>query len=110
MDGRGPLLLEEPELNLHTAIVRLLPPLLHKATSETKRQIYMATHSPDLLSDEGVDAGEALLLEPGANGTRVFRAADDATIRTLLESGLRVVDAAVPATRPGSPERMLLPF
>ena len=110
MDGRGPLLLEEPELNLHTAIVRLLPPLLHKATSRTKRQIFMATHSPELLSDEGVGAGETLLLQPGANGTRVSRAADDATIRALVESGLRVSDAAVPATCPEQPERMMLPF
>ncbi len=110
MDGRGPLLLEEPELNLHTAIVRLLPPLVHKATSETRRQIFMATHSPDLLSDEGVGGGETLLLQPGENGTRVSRAADDATIRALLAAGLPVGDAAVPATRPERPEKMLLPF
>ncbi len=110
MDGRGPLLLEEPELNLHTAIVRLLPPLLHKATSATRRQIFMATHSPELLSDQGVGAGETLLLQPGKNGTRVSRAADDATIRALLEGGLSVSDAAVPATRPERPEQMMLPF
>ncbi len=110
MDGRGPLLLEEPELNLHTAIVRLLPPLVHKATSETRRQIFMATHSPDLLSDEGVGGGETLLLQPGENGTQVSRAADDATIRALLAAGLPVGDAAVPATRPARPEQMLLPF
>lgn len=110
MDGRGPLLLEEPELNLHTAIVRLLPPLLHKATTDSQRQVFMATHSPELLSDEGVGAGETLLLQPGENGTRVSRAADDATIRSLLEAGLSVRDAAVPATRPQRPDRMLLPF
>lgn len=110
MDGSGPLLLEEPELNLHTAIVRLLPPLFHKATSKTRRQIFMATHAPELLSDEGVGAGETLLLQPGENGTRVSRAADDATIRALVEGGLSVSDAATPATRPPRPEQMLLPF
>lgn len=110
MDGGSPLLMEEPELNLHTAIVRLLPPLLHKATQKSKRQIFIATHSPELLADEGVGGGETLLLDPGTNGTRVRRASDDLTIRSLLESGLPMSDAAVPRAAPDRPEALLLPF
>jgi len=36
MDGKGPLLLEEPELSLHPEIVRLLPQMLARIQRRTK--------------------------------------------------------------------------
>ena len=32
MDGTGPLMIEEPELNLHPAVIKFLPQMLHQAT------------------------------------------------------------------------------
>lgn len=71
LEGRGPLLLEEPELSLHEAVIRYLPAMMWKISRKTGRQIMVSTHSASLLSDEGIDVGEALLLEPSREGTTV---------------------------------------
>jgi len=108
MDGRGPLLLEEPELSLHPAVVRFIPQMLHQATKKTRRQLILSTHSPDLLRDEGIAPDETILLRPTANGTDVSRAADDDEILALLEGGHSMADAALPRTAPPAPEQLSL--
>lgn len=40
----GPVLLEEPELSLHTDIVRQLPSVLARAQGRTRRQVILTTH------------------------------------------------------------------
>ncbi|MYH27362.1 MAG: AAA family ATPase [Acidobacteria bacterium] len=100
MDGAGPLLLEEPELNLHPAVVRFLPQMLYKATARSRRQVVVSTHSPDLLRDEGIASVETVLLFPHPNGTRASLAHDDQTIRSLLQDGQSMADAALPRTAP----------
>ena len=108
MDGAGPLLMEEPELNLHPAVVKYLPQMIHRATRKSKRQTMVSTHSPELLSDIGIAADETLLLYPDKNGTRVGLANDDRTIRTLLASGQPMAMAALPRTAPEAPEQLAL--
>lgn len=108
MDGAGPLLMEEPELNLHPAVVRYLPQMIHRATRKSKRQVMISTHSPELLSDVGIAPDETLLLYPDKNGTLVNRANDDETIRTLLASGLTMAEAALPRTAPREPGQLVL--
>lgn len=85
MEGEGPLLLEEPELSLHPEIVRLLPQMLARVQRQTKRQIFLSTHSPDLLRDDGIGLDEALLLAPGAEGTVVTPAASHRPCASLTE-------------------------
>jgi len=53
MEGGGPLLLEEPELSLHPEIIQMLPQIFARIQRRTARQIFISTHSPDLLRDEG---------------------------------------------------------
>lgn len=108
LDGAGPLLMEEPELNLHPAVVKFLPQMIHRATRKSKRQVMMSTHSPELLGDVGIAADETLLLSPDKNGTRVNLANDDETIRTLLASGQPMAEAALPRTAPRNPEQLVL--
>jgi predicted ATPase len=67
--GGGPVLLEEPELSLHAAIVRQLPTLMSRAARATGRQVMVTTHASELLADEGLDAGEVLVLSPSQEGT-----------------------------------------
>ena len=110
MDGTGPLLLEEPELNLHPAVVKFLPQLLHRATRRTRRQVIVSTHSPDFLRDEGIASDETLLLRPHDNGTRVIVAASDPNIRLLLESGASIADAVLPQTAPKGEGQLALMF
>lgn len=108
MEHRGPLLLEEPELSLHAEIVRFLPQMFARVVRRTKRQIFISTHSADLLQDEGIGSDEVLLLLPGREGTTVKAAASDDEIRRLLESGLSLADIVVPKTRPQNAKQLTL--
>lgn len=108
LEGDSPLLLEEPELSLHSAIVTQLPPMIHRIQRQKRRQILISTHSPDLLSDRGIGGGEALLLIPGAEGTEVALATSLREVRDLLDAGLSIADAALPHT--AHPEMKQLSF
>ena len=100
LDKEGPLLLEEPELSLHPEIVRVLPQMLVRVQRRTGRQIFVSTHSPELLRDEGIGLDEVLLLRPGTEGTEVTPASSHQDIRDLLEGGLSLADIVIPRTRP----------
>ncbi|MGD8719348.1 MAG: AAA family ATPase [Candidatus Zixiibacteriota bacterium] len=103
MDGQGPLLLEEPELSLHTAIVRRLAALLYKAQrvgGKSPRQVIVSTHSFDLLDDPGIGGEEVLVLKPTDNGTDIETGKENAVIRSLLEGGITAANAVLPQTEP----------
>ena len=93
------LLLEEPELSLHTAIIRQLLALMWRMQQKRKGQLIISTHSYDLLSDKGIGGEETLLLTPG-EGTRVEQASRNKVILAMLESGMSIADAALPVTEP----------
>jgi predicted ATPase len=107
-EGDGPLLLEEPELSLHSGVVRRLPGLIHRIQREKKRQIFISTHSFELLSDEGISADEVLMLAPGQEGTQIHSAASQPEILALLESGLSAADAVLPHTEPPNLQQLEL--
>jgi len=101
LDGRGPLLLEEPELSLHPAVVKHIPTLF--ASVQRKRggrQILVSTHSKDLVADEGIGLDEVLILEPANEGTQVKLASEYPDIRALVGGGLPLSDVLVPRTGP----------
>jgi hypothetical protein len=100
MDGTGPLLLEEPELSLHTGIVRHIPRMLARATRKSRRQIILSTHSADLLADTGIAPDEVLVLRPSDDGTRVSVAKTDRQVMVLLEHGQSIADAVLERTAP----------
>jgi len=108
MGKGGPLLLEEPELSLHPEIVRFLPQMLARARRRTERQVFVSTHSPELLRDQGIGLDEVLLLLPGDRGTEVSLAASNREIRDLLDGGLSLADIVVPRTRPKSAAQLPL--
>jgi predicted ATPase len=108
LDGSGPLLLEEPEMSLHEAVVRQLAPMMWKATRKTRRQLLVSTHSHALLSDESIAAEEVLLLTPTHEDTGVTVAAQHDDVRALLEGGLPMGEAVLPRVGPSSPEQLLL--
>jgi predicted ATPase len=108
LDHGGPLLLEEPELSLHPEVVRRVPQMLARIQRRSQRQIFISTHSSDLLQDEGIGLDEVLLLEPQDEGTAIRAASDLAEIRHLLEGGLSLADAVIPRTRPKNVEQLSL--
>jgi len=108
LEKAGPLLLEEPELSLHPAIVRHLPQMFARMRISSGRQVVISTHSTELLEDSGIGLNEVLLLLPEREGTAVTPAGDIEDARTLLESGLTLADAVVPATAPRDARQLSL--
>lgn len=104
----GPLLLEEPELSLHSEVVRFLPQMFARMQRRSGRQILTSTHSTDLLRDEGIGLDEVLLLIPTPEGTRVRTAATFRDIRDLLAGGSTLAEAVMPLTRPQHAEQLAL--
>ena len=107
LDGPGPLLLEEPELSLHDAVVRHLAPMMWKATRKSRRQLLVSTHSASLLSDAGIGPEEVLLLRPTREGTEVTVAAEHQEIRALLEGGVPMGEAVLPRVAPAEAQLLL---
>jgi len=99
-DSGGPLLLEEPELSLHDALVSRLATLMARMNRTSGRQVLVTTHSAALLRDEGIDLAEVYLLEPGEEGTIVLCAADLDDVRVLVEGNLTPGDAIMPRAAP----------
>lgn len=95
----GPLLLEEPELSLHTAIVKRLAPFIHRAQQAgSGRQVILSTHSERLLTDAGIAPEEVLLIQPAAEGSEVVEGAGPNGIVRLMQSGLTASEAVLPKT------------
>ena len=92
----GPLLLEEPELSLHDALVSRLAPIMARMNRKKGRQVLVTTHSVALLRDRGIDLREIHLLDPGEEGTIVRNAADLEDVATLIEQGLSPGEAIMP--------------
>ena len=95
------LLLEEPELTLHPAILRELPTILSRVTRRSGPQIILTTHSNDLIADEGLGLDEVVLLQPGDEGTTAISAHDIPDVAELLAAGVNLSEIVEPITRPG---------
>jgi predicted ATPase len=96
----GPLLLEEPELSLHDAVVEQLVPLLWTMQKRSKRQVLATTHSEVLISARGLGADEVHRLETTDNGTRIVTASDDKAVMAMIETGIAVGAAVMPKVKP----------
>lgn len=107
-EGEAPLLLEEPELSLHTAIIRVIPGLIYRLTKKNRRQIFLSTHSAEMLSDKGIGTDEVLLLLPSAQGTEVKPAAEIEEVKALLEGGMTMGEAVMPRTEPANIQQLSL--
>lgn len=100
LEGNSPLLLEEPELSLHSGVVKRLASLIYRMQRARKRQVVISTHSADLLSDEGIGGEEILMLCPNSEGTQVNAAADLNDVRAMLEAGINAAEVVLPRTEP----------
>jgi len=111
LEGGGPLLLEEPELSLHPAVVRHIPQMMWRVLRDRKsksvRQVIVSTHSAELLS-EGVAADEILLFIPEQEGSQVRVGAEIVEIKALLEAGVSPGDVAISYTQPEKATQLAL--
>ena len=104
----GPLLLEEPELSLHEAIVEQLVPMLTRMQKRSKRQLLLTTHSEVLLNAPDLGLHEAHWLMPTVNGTEVITGSDSDELVALVEGGLEVGSAIMPKVRPQNIDQLSL--
>jgi predicted ATPase len=95
----GPLLLEEPELSLHNAIVRRLAAFVYRAQKAGNgRQVIISTHSEILLQDIGIAPEEILLVKPAQEGSEVISGVNVKEIMKLMQAGIPASDAVLPRT------------
>jgi len=100
LEGRGLLLLEEPELSLHPAVVGNLPQMMYKLQKKNSRQVIISTHSYDILEDKGIASDEVILLIPSEEGTRAEVGAKVEDIKNMMDAGFSAAEAAIPSTKP----------
>lgn len=102
LDGNETILLEEPELYLHTEIVKQLPEFISKMQRRKGRirQVLITTHSYELLNTRTISPKEVLVLEPSNEGTSVKLADSIDVVKKYLEAGFTPAEAVTPHTAP----------
>lgn len=109
----APLLMEEPELSLNSAIIRQIPSLIYNIDKKKKvhGQVFISTHSSELLSDKSIGGESVLLLEPTKEGTIVRVAEEIREIHLLLEGDMSVGEVIFPFISPKTlNQRSLMEF
>ena len=97
----GPLLLEEPELSLHSSVVRQLPTILSRVQRTGGPQVLLTTHAAEVLGDEGIGLDEAVVLFPGEEGTTARLASTIDDVAELIDTGMNLDEILRPMTEPG---------
>ena len=100
LESESILLLEEPEFSLNAGIVSRIAALISKMQRTRRRQVFVSTHSDALLTEQGIDGTEVLLLTPAKEGTEVERASDISEVESLLKNGLTVAEVVLSKTKP----------
>jgi hypothetical protein len=111
-EGDGPLLMEEPELSLHSEVVRHLPQMIERINRQRKikRQVIISTHSSEMLDDEGIGGDEVLRLEPDPDGTLLISPQDVPEEMLQLKNGLTIADVVLPKSAPSNANQLELSF
>ena len=101
LDFNGVILLEEPELNLHSGIIAQLPEFISKIQRiKISRQVIITTHSYDILASPSIGTDEVLVLHNTTEGTTIKRISDIQEIKAVVDVGFSIAEAAIPFTAP----------
>jgi len=108
LDNNGVILLEEPEINLHSGIISQIPAFISKIqrSKKSKSQILITTHSYDILSDSGISTDEVLVLQNTQEGTTIQKLTDITDLKPIVDAGLSIADAVIPFTKPKEIEKL----
>ena len=96
------ILLEEPDMSLHTAVVRWLPTILHRAARGNHSQFILSTHSTEMLEDPGLGLDEVLVLKPGDDGTTALPATKIRHVESLRDTDFNLAEILNPETAPAN--------
>ncbi len=95
LDGKGPLLIDEPDLSLDPALAGELLSMLGSVLRRT-RQTLITTEAKEVAGDSRLDAKEILLLVPEEEETEVRPALNAEDAPALLDGRLRTGPELVP--------------
>lgn len=100
-EGGGPLLLEEPELSLHDAVVQQIPAMIARARRLSGRQVIATTHSAAMLDVPTIAANEVHRIDVSKGWSTIETVADNPRAMAMIEKGGWTVGQAVlPLTAP----------
>ena len=99
LDSKGPILLEEPELSLHSDAVRQIPAMLSILQMETPSQVILTTHSREMLQDPGIGPKEVVSIQPTERGSIAKTADQVERVHEIMQMDFPVGDAIHPATQ-----------
>lgn len=105
------VLLEEPELSLHSDIVMQLPTILYRAARGKRSQFILSTHSTEMLKDPGLGLDEVIILKPGDEGTTAIPAYNIPDIEHLInDGGFNLAEILPSETAPEDVDRLARAF
>ena len=104
IDCNGLVLLEEPEINLHSGIIANLPEFIAgiQRTKKQAQQVIITTHSYEMLDSPGIGTDEVLILQGSKEGTTIKKVSEIAEIKAVVDAGLSMADAVIPHTKPNN--------
>ena len=106
LNGKGIILMEEPEINLNSGVVEQLPEFISKMQRYKNRQVLITTHSYDMLSNPGIGTAEVAVLETTKEGTLVKPLSSIPSLQAVVDAGFTVADAVIPHTKPENVSQM----
>ena len=109
LDSKGPVLLEEPELTLHSELYYWIPSLIFSIQKRDKQAI-MTTHSTEMLHDPGVGPEEVVLIQPTASGSIAKTADQFDHVLEIMNMDFPVGDAITHLTHLESASEISLIF
>ncbi len=99
LDSKGPILLEEPELSLHSDAVRQIPAIFSILQMGIPSQVILTTHSRDMLQDSGIGPREVVSIQPTDRGSIAKMADQVERVQEIMQMDFPVGDAIHPATQ-----------
>ncbi|HOT96580.1 MAG TPA: ATP-binding protein [bacterium] len=111
LDGSGLLLLEEPELYLHSAIIKQMAEYIarfQRKRDKSLRQVFITTHSYELLDNQGIGSDELIVLRTDSESTQAQIGSEVKEIRDYLDKGFSPAEAVIPYVAPKQVEQLSL--
>ena len=104
IDCNGLVLLEEPEINLHSGIVAKLPEFIAsiQRTKKQAQQVIITTHSYEMLANDDIGTNEVLLLQGSKEGTTIAKVSDIEHVKAVVDAGFSMAEAVLPQTKPSN--------
>ena len=83
-----------------------MPEFIASVQRGRKRQVFVTTHSYEMLSNAGISMQEVLVLDTSNEGTVVKVVSDIPALKAAIEAGLTIGDVVIPYVKPSTVAQM----